>query len=304
MLLTLNATSLRSMLEAKRSGKVALKLPDLPTFTRETLGLHGLNMSTSQLSGIDRSGLETLRDRADKSGCACLLLIEADAQPLGDPSEDRANAALDRLRLVLQAAQILGCSAIAVSPSGADSDETVQKTAERLRKLMHTAERAEINILLSPGKGVSSTPERVTEIIKKVGGFRVGTFPDFQAAAASPDPVPYLRRLTPYATVVSAATVQFVAPGGGTPGDAPDAPVEHKPYDLRPLVEAVDAVGFDGTLAVDYRGKGDPVLGILRSRRMLESILGGDVVDEDLEADLLDVEEEPAAEPEGEDEKP
>jgi sugar phosphate isomerase/epimerase len=299
MLLTLNATCLRSMLEAKRSGKVALRLPDLPAFARDTLGVHGLNLGTAQLAGIDRAGLETLRDRADKSGCACLLLIESDAQPIGDPSDERAAAALDRLRLVLQAAQILGCSAIAVTPSGADTDEVVAKTAERLRKLMNAAERAEINILLAPGKGVTATPERLTEIIKKVGGFRVGTFPDFQAAAASAEPVPYLRRLTPYATVVCASTVQFVAPGGGAPGDAPDTPVEHKPYDLRPLVEAVDAVGFDGTLAIDYRGKGDPVLGILRSRRLLETILGGEPeVDED---DLLDA---LGAEPEAEADKP
>src|SRR5262249_222895 len=155
----------------------------------------------------------------DKSGCACLLLIEAEPQPLGDPADDKAAGALDRLRLVLQAAQILGCSAIATTPAGPDGDEMVVRTAERLRKLIHSAERAELNILLAPGKGVSPTPEPIPEIIKKVGGFRVGPFPDFQAAAASSNPVAYLRRLTPYATVVSASTVQFLAPGGAAPGD-------------------------------------------------------------------------------------
>jgi sugar phosphate isomerase/epimerase len=304
MLLTLNATSLRSMVEKKRSGKQAMRLPDLPTFARETLGLHGLNLETSMLAGIDRSGLENIRDRADKSGCACLLLIEGEPQPIGDANEDKARAAMDRLRLVLQAAQILGCSAIAATPSGQDTDDVAVRTAERLRKLMSTAERAEINLLISPGKGVSSTPERVTEIIKKVGGFRVGTFPDFQAAAASPEPVAYLRRLTPYATVVSASTIQFVAPGGGPVGDEADAPVEHRPYDLAPLVEAVDAVGFDGTLAVDYRGKGDPVLGILRTRRLLDMILGRGPEVLDPDDDDLPEAVEGAAEVEEEDDKP
>ncbi len=305
MLLTLNATSLRSMLEKKRSGKVELRLPDLPAFARETLGLHGLNLTTSLLAGIDRSGLDTLRDRADKSGCACLLLIESEPQPLGDASDDKAEAGMARLRQVLQAAHILGCSAIAATPSGADDDEVAKRTAERLKKLMASAERAEINILLSPGKGVTSTPDRVTEIIKKVGGFRVGTLPDFQAAAASADPVQYLRRLTPYAAVVSASTVQFVAAaGGGPPGDAVDAAVEHRPYDLRPFVEAVDAVGFDGTLAIDYRGKGDPVLGVLRTRRILESILGGEPEIDEAELDELVAGEAPPEEPAGEDAEP
>jgi sugar phosphate isomerase/epimerase len=289
MLLTLTATSLRPMLEKKRSGKVELRLADLPAYARETLGLHGINLTTGQLAGIDRSGLEKLRDRADKAGCACLLLIEQEPQPLGDPAEAKAAAAYDRLRAVLQAAQILGCAAIAMTPTGPDNEETVLRTAERLRKLMGPAERFEINLLISPAKGLTSTPEKVTEIIKKVGGFRVGTFPDFQAAAASPDPVQYLRRLTPYATVVSASSVQFVAPGGDAPGSEADAPVEHKPYDLRPLVEAVDAVGFDGTLAIDYRGKGDPTLGVIRTRRLLETIIRG---------------EEPAAEPDEDEEGP
>lgn len=291
MLLTLTATSLRPMLEKKRSGKVELRLADLPGYARETLGVHGINLTTGQLAGIDRSGLETLRDRADKAGCACLLLIEQDPQPLGDPSEARAATALDRLRAVLQAAQILGCAAIAVTPTGPDNDETIRRTAERLRKLMGPAERFEINLLISPGKGLTSTPDKVTEIIKKVGGFRVGTFPDFQAAAASPDPVQYLRRLTPYATVVSASSVQFVAPGGETASAEIDAPVEHRPYDLRPLVEAVDAVGFDGTLAIDYRGKGDPALGVIRTRRLLESIIHGDPEPADLNDDDGDIPE-------------
>ena len=58
------------------------------------------------------------------------------------------------------------------------------------------------------------------------------------------------------------------------PVEPPEPPLLHGPYDLEPLVRAVVAVGYDGTLALDYRGSGDPTLGVARSRRAIERLLG------------------------------
>ena len=96
MLLTLTATSLRSMLKPGRSGRPKLELLDLPAFARQTLGLHGLNLSTKQLAGMDHSGLEEIRERGDKEGCACLLLFEPEPQPLGAAAASHAEAARAR----------------------------------------------------------------------------------------------------------------------------------------------------------------------------------------------------------------
>ena len=71
MLLTLSAVSLRSMLAKGRGGRAKLELLDLPRYTREELGLHGLNLNTDLLAGQSREMLEKLRERADKAGCAC-----------------------------------------------------------------------------------------------------------------------------------------------------------------------------------------------------------------------------------------
>lgn len=284
MLLTLTAISLRSLLARGRSAKPKLELMDLPMYTRQELGLHGLNLSTELLAGISRDQLEKLRERADKAGCACLLLIESEAQSFGDASEAVGAAAIERLQRVIQAAHLLGCNAVAVKAAGEDNPEVFQRSADRLRKAVERAERLELNVLLSPAPGLTVTPERVTELIKKVGGFRVGTFPDFQAAAATDDPIGYLRRLTPYAAVVSASTVKF-APEKGAKGDDESAgPVKHATYELEPLVKAILSVGYDGTLAVEFRGTGDAKLGVLRSRQALERLLDGEpaaVGDED-----------------------
>lgn len=283
MLLTLTAISLRAMLARNKAGKAKLDLLDLPQYTRQDLGLHGLNMSTELLTGVSRDRLEKLRERSDKAGCACLLLIESEPQPLGDASESASAAAIERLSRVIQAGHILGCNAIALRINGPDDPAVFQRTAERLRKAVERAERLELNVLISPSEGLTSTPERVTELIKKVGGFRVGTYPDFQAAAAVPDPVGYLRRLTPYASVVCAATQKFTIEKGSA--DAEDAPVKHQPYELEPLVAAILSVGYDGTLAVDYRGPGDAKLGVMRSRAALERLLEGEPAPADEDED-------------------
>lgn len=272
MLLTLSAISLRSMFAKGKGGRSRLDLQDLPRFTREELGLHGLNMSTELLTGVSRETLERLRERADKAGCACLLLVESDAQPFGDPSEAAGAAAIERTQKVIQAASILGCNAVAVRITGEDDQSVFQRAADRLRKAVERAEKLELNLLIAPNAGLTQSPERITDLIKKVGGFRVGTYPDFQAAAASNDPVNYLRRLTPYASVVSASTVKF----GGKTGkdDESIGPMKHEPYELEPLIDAILSVGYDGTLGIEYRGTGDAKIGVLRSRATLESLLG------------------------------
>ena len=277
MLLTLTANSLRSLLARGKAGKAKLELIDLPQFARDQLGLHGLNLGTDLLAGVSRDGLERLRERADKAGCACLLLIESEAQAFGDASESVGAALVDRLIKVVQAANLLGCSSIAVKVAGKDDPAAVARAAERLRKAVERAEKLELNVLLAPHDGMTATPERVTELLKKVGGFRVGTYPDFQAAAASPDPVGYLRRLTPYASVVSASTVKFT---GGSEDEDDPVPPKHSPYDLKPLVDAILSVGYDGTLAIDYRGTGDAKLGVVRSRQALELMLSVDAGEE------------------------
>ena len=85
----------------------------------------------------------------------------------------------------------------------------------------------------------------------------------------------YLRRLTPYAAVVSASTVKFV-PDKAAEAERADAAAKHQPYALETMVEAILSVGYDGTLAVEYRGTGDATLGVLRSRFALERLMQGD----------------------------
>lgn len=346
-----------------------MPLTDLPQFARETLGLRGLNLSTDLLAGADRRVLETIRERADKAGCACLLLIEPGVVTI-DGTPTKVEALIERMRKVVQAAQLLGCNSAAFSIKGIETDDLRKGVADRLRKVVERAEKLDVNVLVSPAAGVE--PEAVSDLLKRVGGFRIGTYPDFEVASKSKDPLTYLRRLSPYASAVCAATFEFTdappaapapkpaakpegkgkamspeerllasiarAAAGGddeeadeeapapkakgkkaqakaspTPPAAPPPPapaaapaakgeeeddeldaeldgldpeellaelaaeeeIEEEPlpvhvgFDVVKMVEAVASVGYDGALAVDYRGKGDVVAGVQKSARVL-----------------------------------
>lgn len=295
MLLTLNANSLRSLLVPQgRRKRPEMTLLELPEFTRETLGLHGLNLPTDLLAGATRDTLTELRERADKAGASILLLMESEPQPMGTPDEAKAAAAVDRMRRVVQAASVLGCNSASVGilTEGAGDEAQFDRMAQRMKQVLERAERLEINVLISPRPGLTETPEKITELIKKIGGFRVGTFPDFETAVKSGDGATYMRRLTPYASVVNASTLEFAEVEGGEEegfdenaspedrllealmgGGGVGEIAEHVNYDLRPLIEAVLAVGYDGTLSIDYRGGGDQTLGVHQSRDAIEATL-------------------------------
>ncbi|MFN7019705.1 MAG: sugar phosphate isomerase/epimerase family protein [Phycisphaerales bacterium] len=274
MLLTLTANALRSRIVNPGKSRAkppvdALTLADVPRFAREHLGLHGLTLSTNLLVGADLTRLDALRDAADKASCPCLVLTESEPQFFGGMDEDAGDAAIERVTRVVRAAHRLGCNSVGLTLLGEDDEDTFDNSIERLRSVLSVAERLEINVLIHSSKGLTQDPERLTELIKKVGGFRIGTFPDFQAASMTSDPILHLRRLSPYASAITASAVAF------KPGKKPGLPI-HEGYDLVEYVKTVIAVGYQGTLAIDFRGEGDPVAGILNAKAVLESVVGSE----------------------------
>lgn len=257
MLLILSAVSLRDRL---RSGDDRIDLLDLPMFVREQLDLYGLMMPTELFAGADLKRLERFRDEADKAACPCLVLVEHEALPMGHPDDDVAEAASERCLRVVEAAHRLGCNAAAFRfTSQAEDEDSVDLLAERARDVLLRAERLELNMLIAPHEGVTETPEKLTTLLKKIGGFRIGSLPDFEAASAVKDSGEYLRRITPYASAVVASSTGFDAKG------------KHKGFDIGACVEAVLSVGYEGALAIEYRGGGDPLKGIAATREVIEA---------------------------------
>ena len=262
-------------------------LASVPQVVRDEYGLSGLNVSTSLLKGADRTTLGNFRDAADRAGCACLVLIEPPLA-LGATTPRKGDQAEERIMRLIEAASLLGCNSLALGITGKDTEEVFDVVVDRLRVAAEKAERRELNILISPTDGITADPDRVSDLIKKVGGFRIGTYPDFETASKAADPIAYLRRLAPYAWAVSASTLDFVepehkpgepAPVESTGDEELDAlleqlvdPPKHVPYDIEAMVAAIASVGYDGTLALDYRGNAG-TLGIRQSCEALEAAI-------------------------------
>jgi len=259
MLLTLAAGSLTRRLAA--NGEAGLNLLDVPRIAIEQLQLRGLNVPASLLAGWSVKDLDRLRDQADKAGCPCLVLVEDTPLAFADPDESVRDAAGERVKRVAVAANRLGCNAIAIQCDAADTDEAFELTAMELREVMPDVERHELNLLLGSNAGLTLNPDRLTDLIKRVGGFRIGSLPDFQHAAASGDAVAALRKLAPYAGAVHATILGFDKKG------------VHKSYSLEECVTAIRSVGFVNTLAIDFTGDDDPMETIERARSVLQQAI-------------------------------
>ncbi|HWB19628.1 MAG TPA: hypothetical protein VG711_04950 [Phycisphaerales bacterium] len=261
MLLTLSAGSFRSRLS--RNGSGGMRVVDLPTFTIRELKLHGLNIPVSLLKGWSTDQLEQLRDAADKASCPCLVLIEDTPLVMGSTDPQIKSKTSDRVKTLALAANKLGCNSLALKIDAPDSKESFDRVVIEIKSLMPSIEKRELNALIAPGKGLTESTERLTELIKKVGGFRIGSLPSFGDAArvGEGDPVEALRKLAPYAGSIQATVEGFNKKGA------------HKSYDLAACVSAIRNVGFLNTLAIDYTGDDDELKGIAQAREILQAAI-------------------------------
>lgn len=280
MLLTLAASSLRTLLPGQTrsrgdsDAKVLAPL-DIPRFARETLGLHGLNVPAWMFRGWTATQLDELRDIADKAACPCLLLVDDEILDLGSASAPTRAAALDRFARLAAAAHRLGCNSLAIGCKGG-KEEAFERTVTAIKTALNSVDRHELNVLLRPTPGLGDDPTKLTDLIKRVGGFRIGSLPDFGQAKRSGNAIQTLRKLAPYAGGIHATIEGFAADGS------------HLGPDLAECVEAISNVGYQSTLAIEYVGKGDVIADILHARDVLSSAIHGEPeIDEALVAALL-----------------
>ncbi len=263
MLITLSSNALRAQLIGSEP---ELDLLDMPRLAREEFGFAGLQLTTSLLKGWDSKRLEKLRDRADKAGCPCLVLVEEQAHQLGELEGDTTEEVIDRMSRVMQVAHRLGCSSVAMSlaPVQDENEDTQDLVAENLRDVVRAAERLELNLLLSISEGLAGSPEQLSGLIRKVGGFRIGSFPSFAQAAASGDPEAYLKAIVPYASAVTASCGAFDAKG------------KHPAFSIETCVESIQAVGYDGSLAVESQSGPQAKAQIAACKAAIDAVLGNE----------------------------
>lgn len=241
ILLTLSAGSVRPLLAAKDP-----RCPTIfavPQFVATDLELRGLNLPTDMLKGFGLAEIEKLRDEADRAHCPVLLLTEEAPIDFMHRTGPTWVAALDRLRRLGTAANRLGCPSIAVRVQAVDTDEAFEATATGVKVALKELDKFELNLLLAPTEGLTFDAGRLTDLIKKIGGFRIGSYPSFAHAHATGDLEKTLRKLAPYAPAIAASVRGFDAEG------------KHDGFSLAECIESVRSVGYGNTLALDFVGR-------------------------------------------------
>ncbi len=195
-------------------------------------------IDADHLSGWTIDSYDIFRNNADKANSPCLLIRDNTPMDLLGSKE----ASIERIQRLSVAAHRLGCNAIAITPTFPEGQSEVDTIVENIRVSMHGVERLELNLLLQPCEGLSSDPDQHIEIIKQIGGFRIGALPTFEFAGATGDGIEALRKLAPYA--------------GGIVADFPSGRGKKK-IDLIEGLQAVLEVGYSNTIAVNYTGKGN-----------------------------------------------
>jgi sugar phosphate isomerase/epimerase len=256
VLLTLAVSSLRSLVSGKKGGGVTLL--DVPDLAIRDLSLRGLNIPSSMLAGWSLRDLDRLRDRADKAGCPCLVLVD-DSPVCFEPAQRVAS--VDRIGRLGAAAGRLGCSAISIMIEAPNADDAFETCVSGVKQAMTLIERLELNLLLAPYQGLTQQAQRLTDLIKKVGGFRIGSLPSFAKAAECGDLDAALKRLAPYAGALHASVKSFDKSG------------KHQGWDLTQCVDAIQSVGYVNTLAIEYTGNGDPLGPIEQARNVLSQAI-------------------------------
>jgi sugar phosphate isomerase/epimerase len=239
MLLIFSAATYRASIKSSRR---KLQLGDLPKLACEEFELSGLLVTTDLLAGWDMPDLDQLRIQADKTACPCLALVEPDPHDLCVRDNEKATISIDRMQRVLIAAHRMGCSAVGFRAAGSNDSAATERLINRLKAVVSHAEKLDVNFLLAMARGPTETAEGLIDTIKRVGGFRIGALADFQDAGATDDPAETIRRLAPYGPLVIASSIEFDEEGN------------HTRYDLGSCAGALADVGYDGSIAIEYRG--------------------------------------------------
>jgi len=268
MLLTLTTNSLRSLLTAR--GQKRITAEQVPQLVADRLGLRGLIVDTQLLKGWTVEQLDALHTKADQAGCPCLVLRETNPiqLTLDDGCEntftEQDELTLQRLFTVARAAHHLGCNSLSIKPELIDPDRGFEKTAMFLRKVMEQIDRMELNLLIEPAEQKPATePGHLINLVKKVGGFRIGTMPNFAYAADTGDATSTLTQTAPFSSAIL-ATCETQKKGKTT---------KKSRINLTGNIKTIHKIGYDQILAIDYTGKGDPFPVLDAAKEKIESIL-------------------------------
>ena len=234
---------------------------DLPRICREDFGLDGLEFVSNFFELTNYEHLKEIKRRAQDNGVNMLLIMVDSEGDMSHPDKkERLQAAVNHRKWV-DIAHYLGCRSIRCNfgyNQVGSPDERVDRAAESFSALLDYSRESGLNIIIENHGGVSSMPDKLISLMKKVDNLRFGTLPDF-GNFSEIDNYEGVKALMPYARAVSAKCYDFEPDGS------------HKHFDMDRMMEIVLAAGYSGYVGIEFEGlRQNEWEGVLACKKILE----------------------------------
>lgn len=243
---------------------------DFPRIAREQFGIEGLEFVNGLWAAPTQDYVSQLKKRMADTGTKGVLIM-CDGEGLMGHSDRavRMKAATNHRKWVDIASE-LGCHSIRtnmysdVKPSGnADIEKVLDYCAESFNNICTYAQGQKINVIIENHGGISSDPDVVVRLMKKVSLPNFGTLPDFGNFPKEVDRYEAVKRLMPFAKGVSFKCYDFSPAGDETMIDVPK------------MMKVVNDAGYNGFVGIEYEGNRlSEFEGIAAAKRLLDRING------------------------------
>ncbi|MBY0506344.1 MAG: sugar phosphate isomerase/epimerase [Bryobacteraceae bacterium] len=223
---------------------------DFPRIAREQFGIEGLEYVNQLWQAPTSDYVRRLKASQVSTGTKCVLIMCDGEGFMGHPEKPvRLAAAVNHYKWVDITAELGGHSIRTnmypgpKQPEGAaEVAAFVDRCAESFTDLCAYARKANLNVIIENHGGVSSQPEVVVSLMKKVNAPNFGTLPDFGNFPKEIDRYDAVKQLMPHAKGVSFKCFDFDAAGRETT------------IDMDKMMGIVEAAGYRGYVGIEYEG--------------------------------------------------
>jgi L-ribulose-5-phosphate 3-epimerase len=218
-------------------------LTDIHRICREDFQLDGVEYVTAFFEAPVAGYLDRLNKAAEDYGVRnVLIMVDNEGPMVAKDRRARMQAAVNHRKWV-DVAAYLGCHAIRCNALGGEAafeqdPDSLDRAAESFGALIDYAKESQINILIENHGGLSSDPEWLPALMRKVNSPHFGILPDYGNYHPGSDIGEAVGKAMPYAKGVSVKAAW-----------SPDG--THPAYDLENLIRISKESGFSGFWGIE-----------------------------------------------------
>lgn len=224
-----------------------LTLLSVPEYYRDRFNVSLLEYWSYHFESLERGYLEKVRDKIRAAG-STLVNIQVDTDyNLASTDEPKRRASIAEAKRWIDAAAIVGTTAIRINPGRGP----VETSVASLREVIAYAKSKNLPLLTEDHFGIEMDPDVHLRLRAEAGPDNIYTLPDFGNYS---EDVRWtaLEKILPYAWMISAKGCDFV--------EKPDGTLAHTTFDYDRCVQMAERIGFKGVYSVEQWTRQTPTV--------------------------------------------